>query len=295
MSGIRTGRFILLIFIISFPFIYLKSAAAEGGHSGHDSHKAHQAAAASKPLMEIKLNPAKPKTGEPVTMSLSIKDQKGSPVRDLTISHERLVHVVIVSEDFSEFAHIHPEDFGRITDEMKLTATFDVKYTFSKAGRYLIAADYAIKENHFSEQFPVQVSGSEPMGEVNRDYSMNRKFGDYEVSLSTAPAEIRAGEKTSLTFSIEKDSRPVTDLEPYLAAPMHLAVIRTDLNQFIHAHADRPGSGAHPAGHIHAGDEKYGPELEAEVIFPVPGDYKLFSQVNHQGKVLLFDFLLNVR
>jgi hypothetical protein len=280
------------IFLLSFT----SNSIAAGGHAGHEGHNANTDAAVSKPLVSIKFTPEKPVSGEPVRISLYIRYENGSPVQDLTISHERLIHIVIVSEDFDHFSHIHPEEFGPITVEMKRTATFSVRHTFPKAGRYLIAADYAIKDRHFSEQFPIQVSGSTGMGEINRDFSMKRKFGEYDVMLSTVPKDIRSGEKTILTFRILMEDRPVTDLHPYLAAPMHLAVIRTDLNNFIHAHADRPGAAAHPAGHIHAAaDETYGPELVSEVVFPVAGTYKLFSQVNHRGKVQLFDFLVNVR
>jgi hypothetical protein len=292
-TGVRNfsvATFFICVIIFSGP----GTAAGANGH-GHNHNHSQAAVGVSKPVMKMSLSPLKPETGEPVTISLSITDEKGEPVQDLTVSHERLIHVVIVSEDFSAFSHIHPEEFGPVTDEMKRTATFNVKYTFPKAGRYLIAADYATKDSHFSEQFPLQVSGGPAMGEINRDFSLNRSFGEYNVSVRTAPAEIRSGEKTILKFRIMKDSTPVTDLRPYLAAPMHLAIIRTDLNQFVHAHADQPDAAPHPAGHVHATkDETYGPELESEVVFPVPGTYKLFSQVNHKGKVLLFDFLVRV-
>jgi hypothetical protein len=41
--------------------------------------------------------------------------------------------------------------------------------------------------------------------------------------------------------------------------------------------------------------KKFGPEIEADVVFPVKGIYTIFSQVKHHDKVLVFDFMVNVQ
>ncbi len=94
-----------------------------------------------------------------------------------------------------------------------------------------------------------------------------------------------------------ENGEPVKDLEPYLAAPMHLAIIKTDLRNFIHAHGELPGEGDHeqPMGHIHGMlKEKFGPEIDAPVVFPVKGIYKIFGQVMHKRKILLLSFIVRV-
>jgi hypothetical protein len=40
--------------------------------------------------------------------------------------------------------------------------------------------------------------------------------------------------------------------------------------------------------------EKFGPKIEAAVVFPAKGIYKIFSQVERRGKVLLFEFMVDV-
>jgi len=40
--------------------------------------------------------------------------------------------------------------------------------------------------------------------------------------------------------------------------------------------------------------KKFGPEIDAEIVFPSKGVYKIFSQASHRGKVLLFDFMVKV-
>jgi hypothetical protein len=106
----------------------------------------------------------------------------------------------------------------------------------------------------------------------------------------------KAGQGTTLRYFIEKDGKPVADLETYLAALMHLAVIKTDHRYFIHAHGEAPGSpSAHPAGHIHgAALNGFGPFIEANVTFPVKGIYQIFSEIKHQGKVIVTSFMVKV-
>src|ERR1700752_4172312 len=76
------------------------------------------------------------------TLTFTLRDYQGNPVQDLVLDHNRIVHVVIASKDFSVFAHIHAEDLGPITPEMLKKAEFSTRYTFPKPGEYLVSVDY---------------------------------------------------------------------------------------------------------------------------------------------------------
>jgi hypothetical protein len=247
--------------------------------------------------VNLETRPVKLTASLPAEIIFSIRDNKGKPVEDLAITHERLLHIVIVSRDFTTFAHIHPEDFGPITPEMKKKADYSVRYTFPMAGRYLIAIDSAVKGVHFSEHFSIDVSGGPQMGSLKEDFSTEKRFGDYAVTFSASSAHIAAGKETVLKYVIRKHGESVKDLEPYLAAPMHLAIIKADLKNFIHAHGEISGGPSHhePMGHIHGMvKEKFGPEIEASVVFPVKGVYQVFSEIKHQGKVIPLSFMVKV-
>ncbi len=233
----------------------------------------------------------------PATLRFSLKDKAGKPLQGLTVNHERILHIIIVSEDFSVFAHLHPEDFGPVTAGMISEARFTIKYAFPKAGRYLIALDSAVGNKHFSRKLSINVSGSPAMSTLKPDFSSEKSFGDYEIKLTSTPSHIKAGDKTTLKYLIQKNDRSVTDLETYLAAPMHIAIILTDLNNFIHAHGEIPGSSSPhpPVGHIHGIlEDKFGPEIEARVIFPVRGTYQIFSEFKHKGRVVVTSFMVKV-
>lgn len=250
-------------------------------------------------VVDLETRPAEIKTGLLTTVIFSIKDMEGKPMEDLTITHERLVHVMIASEDFSIFAHIHPDDFAPVTPETKKTAQYPVKFVFPKAGRYLVAVDSAVKDVPFSEHFTLEVAGEPGMGQYRKDLARKKLFGEYEVALSSVPERIIAGKETTLSYLIKKNGEAVNDLEPYLAAPMHVAIIQSDLNNFIHTHGELPGSGGHGhhmAGHMHMTvPEKFGPGIDVHVMFPVRGLYQIFGEVRHHGKVIVTSFMVDVQ
>jgi Cu+-exporting ATPase len=131
------------------------------------------------------------------------------------------------------------------------------------------------------------------MADAERDLSRRKKFGDYEVSLSTTPVRVQAGKEARLEYLITKDGAPVTDLEPYLAAPMHIAIVLADLKTFLHEHGEVPSAehAEHMGVHIHgAVPERFGPAITAEIVFPQKGLYHVFGEFRHGGKVVVSSF-----
>jgi Cu+-exporting ATPase len=275
----------------------LPSLAETGEGHDHHHHGAQMVMQGAEVIVDMETDPASIKAGSPATIFFSVKDLEGKPLQDLTITHDRLLHVIIASKDFSVFAHIHPEDLGPITPEMIKTARFPVRYTFPKAGQYLIALDSAVKDSPFSEHFSVDVAGEPGMGSMKKDFAREKNFGDYTVTLSSTPERISAGKEAMLSYLIKKNGTLVNDLQPYLSAPMHIAVISADLNNFIHAHGELPGmpSVQSHAGHHHMTvPEKFGPRIEAHLTFPAKGVYQIFGEVKHEGKVILTSFMVEV-
>ncbi len=272
-------------------FLHLEHA---GVHADHG--RMHHAVPGAEPVIHLETDPATIIAGTPATLTVRIEDGNGRPLQGLAVHHERILHVVIIGEDLNVFAHIHPEDIGPVTTAMVKKATFPVRYVFPKAGRYLIGFDFAASDALYSKQVVLTVSGGPRMGRQKVDLSRSKNFGHYRVTLSTSPEGIKAGEETVLAYRIEKDGMPVTDLQPYLGAPMHLSVVRADLAQFMHIHGVLPGEAQAHEDHMHAmPPERFGPEIDADVVFPSKGIYKIFGQVQHKGKVLLFDFMVEVQ
>jgi len=280
--------------LFSFRGPVLAGTDAPHIHDTGDRHNAHSLQTTDA-VIDLATTPEHISAHTPATLRFSLKDRDGKPLSGITVSHDRILHVIVVSEDFTVFAHLHPEDFGAVTPEMIQKAQFSVNYSFPKAGRYLVALDFAVRDLHFSKQLFIDGTGEPNMGEVKTDFSQKKTFGAYAVTIRT-PEHIAAGQLITLTYSIEKNGMPVSDLEPYLAAPMHLAIIAADFSTFIHAHGEIPSSSsAHPEGHVHRTPLKgFGPVIEANITFPVKGMYQIFSEIKHQGKVIVTSFMVRV-
>ena len=175
-----------------------------------------------------------------------------------------------------------------------------MRYTFPKSGHYIVGIDFAVKDQAYSKHFSIDVAGGPEMAVPEKDLSRRKMFGAYDVSLTTMPETISAGKETMLTYRFTEDGKPVTDLEPYIAAIMHVAVISTDFKQFIHEHGFVPGMpimemGGHHMMHEMSLPSAFGPEIKVPVTFPAAGVYEIFGEVKHKGKVIVTNFMVEVK
>lgn len=249
--------------------------------------------------------------GKEQTITIDLKDENGEPLMNLGTGHNRIIHAVIISEDLQLFTHTHPEDFNIITPEDMAKAEFKIKYNFPKPMRYLIALDFQHQGHEISKQFIVKAAGEKEKILIEKNLSLSKKFGDYSVSLENEPLKPLSGEETRLHYHIEKNYQPVKDLEYYLDAPAHLSIVSADLSNFIHTHGETPSTEPLTKNYefkaislalAHGMEEneaitprqKFGPDIEAHVISPYPGLYKIFAEFNHQDKIILTDFMIEV-
>jgi Cu+-exporting ATPase len=298
-------KFYCVILTVAFACVSFMAQAPASAQMGkmkdprYDEHTPHaHGMGVPGVVVELKTTPEHVASGRPISMLFLIRNTEGKPIRRLSIHHDRILHVIIASQDFSVFAHIHPEDFGSVTPQMKRTGQFPVQFNFPKAGRYLIGADFAVGQQLFSHHFVLDVAGAAEMGPAKRDFSRRKRFGDYDVALSSTPEVIHVGKKVMLAYLFKRDGKPVADLMPYLSAPMHVAIISIDLNNFIHAHGEVPGMSS-SAGHEMSEmnmrvPARFGPEIDVDTIFPVKGVYQIFGQVQHNGKIILTSFMIHV-
>jgi methionine-rich copper-binding protein CopC/putative copper export protein len=251
---------------------------------------------------QLAISPAILAANIPAVLTFTLHDNQGNPVRDLVLDHNRILHVVIASKDFSVFAHIHVEDASPVTPEMLQAAQFPVHYTFPKDGRYMVSVDFMERGYIFSDQFYLNVGDSAAMGGPGpADYSTQKNFDGYQVTFRASPSTLKAGEPATLDYHIEKDGKAVTDMEPYLAVPMHISIIREDLMGFLHTHGLLPvsmvgkllGESIH-ASHLYLPD-KFGPDIEAtNFAFPSAGIFHVYGEFQVNGKVIVTQFTVKV-
>jgi hypothetical protein len=301
MKSYRLYAIIPALFLLCGWFILISRPASAGmvlhdgagQYSGPERHPGE-----SEVIAHLTTEPAEVTAGKHATIRFSLSDAGGRPVQGLTLMHARYLHVVIVSQDFSVFAHIHPRDFERLTPRALKGGKFFVRFTFPKAGRYVVGLNFAVKGRPFSRHFIVTVAGEPKMAPVREDFSREKRFDGLDVVFKTAPARLAANRKALLSYVFTKNGKAVTDLRPWLAAPMHLAIVSSDLKYFLHVHGEVPGMShhGHDDDHMHmAVPPKFGPEIEVPVVFPGKGFYEVYGQVGYEGRVILTKFMVNVK
>ena len=256
----------------------------------------------SLPHAEVSLA-ASPKilvAGVPTTLTVSLTNADGTPAT-LFVDMEKLVHLVIVSKDETTFAHIHAAQTG---DEIA-ASTYHFTYTFPKAGEYLVSADYAHGLTFESKQFVVMVRGAPTQTVQAKEYPSPGAFGGYQVALKYALP--LAGKVATLQYTITKDDKPITTIEPYLSAAAHVSIVKNDFSTFIHTHGElhppgvplppivvKNGQVVHTMAQMMNVPEHFGPLVETHLIFGTAGLYTVWAEFKVNGTVIPTAFTVRV-
>ena len=261
-------------------------------------------AVADEFVLKMEASPAAPKPDEKVRLKFSIFNPKtGAPVKEFALLHEKLFHLFVVSQDLSQFQHIHPV--------FNTDGSFSVETVLPQAGRYKIYCDfypvegspqvlqqnistYGYREDLFAakpkivpEEVLTKAVGGEKIRKENADnlgvvYSALRAktVNDLKVELKITALPIIAGKPTELKYHLTdaKTGEAIKDLSPYLGAWGHTLILSEDQTDYVHSH---PVELPPDAFDLEITDESKflgGPEVTFEAMFPEPGNYKIWTQ-----------------
>ena len=197
----------------------------------------------------------------------------GQPLTAYETSHDEDLHLIAVRRDLTGFQHVHPGIGADGTWRTPLELTpgeWRVFADFVPAGGdgLTLGTDLSVAGTYSPEPLPAPSRTAEVDG--------------YGVTLT---GDLVAGQETELTLSVAKDGRPVTDLQPYLAAYGHLVVLRDGDLAYLHVH---------PTGEPGDGRTQPGPEVRFETTAPSVGSYRLFLDFRHGDAVRTAEFTMEV-
>ncbi|WP_141499936.1 hypothetical protein [Paenibacillus luteus] len=248
---------------------------AASNHSEHSGGHDAETSAADDAKLEWTYSPEQPKVGEETRIELSLRDSAGKSIDEFELNHEKLMHLIVVSEDLAEFSHIHPEYKG--------AGKFEIKTTFAKSGEYKLFADFIPSgQSQMTIASNVTVAGKEQAAEpFQKDAQLTRIVDGVVASL--AVSSYQPGKEADLTFTLsdEKTKEPITDLEPYLGAIGHVVIISEDLKHYLHVHPKN--------------DNGSGPTAEFSTEFPAPGLYKIWGQFQRSGETFIIPFTVEAK
>ena len=145
-----------------------------------------------------------------VPLAIDIQDKNGKVINQFHRYQEKLMHLIVVSDNLQSFNHIHPQYKGN--------GRFEVAANFPQPGSYTLFSDY--KPAGQKEQVSVlktQAPGKN-LTPTKIDLNRNKTFADTKVNFSTSQTTIKADEEVHLIFKLKNPAsdQPIADLQPYL-------------------------------------------------------------------------------
>ncbi|MGH3898156.1 MAG: hypothetical protein ACRDTA_07855 [Pseudonocardiaceae bacterium] len=208
-----------------------------------------------------------PGTTEDFTFRITGPD--GAPVTTFDVEHDKRMHLIVVRRDTTDFQHVHPE--------MTPDGTWRVPLTLPAAGSYRTFADFTPTGSE-GTTLGVDLISPGTFEPVTHVPSRTAHTDEYTVELE---GDLVPSQASPLTLTINKEGRPVTDLQPYLAAYGHLVALREGDLGYLHVHPEgSPSDGRTPAG----------PAIEFVAEVPSAGNYRLFLDFQHGGMVRTAEF-----
>ena len=240
------------------------------------------------------------KIGDPATIKYKIKDDRGEILKDFAIAHEKLMHFIVVRKDLEEFQHLHPE----INKE---TGEFSVDLAFPSDGPYRFFADFT-PEKENPQKLPITVfddlavgntSSFQPYELVVDEGTTKKVPPKYDVTYSFTD-KLLSQSPLSYSVVVESNGQSVV-LQKYLGALGHSVILKEKTLAYIHTHAgdarntSMDGMDHSQMGHTKPSSEQSANQIDFSTTFPEPGKYKIFTQFQHERKVLTTDYVVSVQ
>jgi hypothetical protein len=224
--------------------------------------------AASNPI-DVRATP----TVNGARLRIAVKQPAGGlNVRRFAVAHEHAMHLFVIGEGLEFFAHEHPEQ--------QPDGVFMVDVTLPRPGPYMAIAAF-------------QPEGGAPQV-AHRAFTTGAAFGRIArppvdlvpkivdgMRISLDAPGVKAGTPQPITLRIDDaaSAAPIADLEPYLAASAHLIAVSPDMTEAVYEHPAPDGPGSPVTFHP---------------LFPRPGLYKVWVQLQRGGRVTTASFVIDV-
>jgi hypothetical protein len=236
--------------------------------------------------LKVESFPAIPKPNEKLRLRFTIFNPRtGQQVKEFQVLHEQLFHLFVVSQDMTEFQHIHPD--------FKPDGSFTVETVLPRPGRYKIYSDFYPTEGTpqvLQANFSTAGVTSDLLSGQARlapDTNYSRSEDGLKVDLKLDPEEIIAGRPLTLKYTLTdaRTGEPVRDLAPYLGAWGHTLILSEDQSDYVHSHPEETLTDAEGKPIL-----KGGPNVTFTALLPRPGQYKIWSQFLRGGRLTTVSF-----
>jgi hypothetical protein len=243
----------------------------------------------SEPLFQLqRSNPGKPfefnmtpttpiYLGQPALLDLKLfRSEGGAGPSTFNIVHEKPAHIILVSQDLTDFQHVHPTAVG--------PGYFQVPVVFNKNGPYKLFIQFTTPEEKgeqtLSKPFEIGRGQVAPKPLVP-DSQLPKRVDGYDFRISDLPTRQRPMSMPKV--EVTQNGVPVKNIEPFLGAGAHGVIIGENAKSFMHVH---PMS--EPKNGLYSSPIKFHTEIRQ------PGVYKMWVQTLIDGKVKTVNWTFQV-
>lgn len=205
----------------------------------------------------------------------------GRPVMRYDLEQTKLMHLVLVRDDFQGFMHVHPS----LKD-----GHFSIALPLSKEHAYYAYADTT--PAGLSKQVFRFIIGKRSAAPPSFRAANVSTAGGYETRLSAENLE--PAKPASLEATIARSGKIVTGLRPYLGAAAHAVLVNVKSLAYVHVHPMA-------VSFSHAGDDMQMPawatfDGRMKLMLPAlqPGTYRLWLQFRAPTGLVVAPFTLIV-
>ncbi len=230
----------------------------EHSSSEHDNHSDHNEIGESEVTTNMTYN------ANDAMITIDVKDQDGH-APELVLSHEKRMHLIVVSQDLSHFYHLHPEEKG--------DGIYNKEFHLPN-GAYKVFVDMKPKQLAYHVN-PIELHVGEnhhnhESNNLTPDETRKKTIDGKKVKLTTTP--LQAGKSVMLTFDT-RGHKP----EPYLGALGHVVILDEKGERFLHVHPTSDN------------------QTIFETTFAQPGTYKIWGEFKFEGNIHTYPFVVEVK
>ncbi len=194
---------------------------------------------------------------------IDVKDENNK-APELTVSHEEIFHLIIVSANLEQYYHLHPLAIGDGLFEQEIDL---------KEGLYKVFVDISPKYLGYQiTPIDLQVNDATQSEPANLQPESVLQKTKNNVTVDLHIDKLRVNEPATLSYEVSGGT-----LQPYLGALGHVIILDEKIEQFIHVHP--------------VADDK----TIFHAQFTKKGTYKVWAEFKVEEEVLVFPFVIEVK
>lgn len=232
--------------------------------------------------IELESEPLSVGQTEPVRLFLETSGGMTMAPHELAVTHTEKMHLMVIDPSLEDYHHLHPNPVG-------FDGRYDFEFTPKKSGEYRIFAEVVPVMSR--RQAIATNSLNVPGAAEQPDFSQSTEsiVDGIHFQLAQLPETLKTGRDYQFSLEVTGANGDPITLETVMDAKGHMVAFDAEGRGFAHMHpidsvATAQGDGASD-----------GDELSFLFNVPNPGWYRLFAQIQVDGRAVFGRFDLKVQ